>query len=138
MLVLLVVGCGPSGADRVASAFKQRLEAATARDYYRYCELTSAEERRELTGQGTGLSVCTDVTRRRESERAITERQRDAVERVEVVNVSIDGDHATAYLRLDGCTSWGSNFRRASLGRWQYDGSLPVGHVPSCVNELGQ
>jgi hypothetical protein len=116
MLMLLLVGCGPSGADRVASAYKERLAAATARDYYRYCERTSAEQRRELTGQGAGLSVCADVMRRRESERVITEYQREAVERVEVVDVRIDGDRATAFLPLEGCTSWGSSFRRPAWG----------------------
>ena len=136
MLMLLVVGLGSSGADRVESAFKQRLEAAVAGDHHRFCELTSAEQRRELTGQGAGLSECVDATRRQAGERTISDRQRDAVERVEVVDVRIDGDRADAYLRLDGCTDWGSSFRRVSMGRWQFDGSLPIGKVPSCVREL--
>lgn len=65
-----------------------------------------------------------------------TDRQKRAAAEAEVVDVRIDGDVSTAYLRLDGCTltASGSEFRRTSDGEWRYDGTLPTsGFAARCV-----
>lgn len=136
MLSVLVAGCGASDADRVATAFKHRLDAAVNRDYQRVCELTSPQHRGEMTDPpATSVTACAQSLRAHQDSVPITERQRQAVAKSEVVNVRIRGDHAQAFLDRDGCVDWGSEFRRDAAGHWQYDGALMTHRIQPCALE---
>jgi hypothetical protein len=129
-------GCGTSEAERVQGVFKERLVASAENDHERVCALMTPEYRRERYSavQQTSLGDCLVEERRRAT--PATPRQQRSVEEVQIANVEIEGDTATAYVRLRGCTLGytGTTFRRVANGEWRYDGSLPSnGREPRCL-----
>jgi hypothetical protein len=129
LIVALVIaagaGCDASDEERVQSAYKAWLVANLRNDHERVCALMTPEYRRQQ------FDDCLNQVRRRAE--PATPRQKRNVEEVQVANVRIDRDTAVAYLRLRGCTSWGSEFRRMANGEWRYDGPLPtIGREPRC------
>ena len=116
-LLIAGLGCGTSESDRVEVAFKEWLVAAAEDDHERRCELTTTRHRRQAYARGragTSIEDCVAILRREET--PATPRQKRNVKDVEIVNVEIDGDAATAFLRLRGCTriSTETTFRRTA------------------------
>lgn len=118
--------------------FKSYLVANLERDYRRVCELMTPEQR--------ALRISADAPRTsvEECEKEIslpgqaTERHKRTVRVAEIAGVTVDGDEATAYVRLDGCTLayTGTAFRRTAGGEWLHDGRLGSGIFGSrCVGD---
>lgn len=127
-LVLIAgAGCGMSEEERVEGVLKEWLVANLENDHERVCELMTPKFRSEThsAGRETSFDDCLAEQRRRAS--PATPRQERAVEEVQIVNVEIEGEAATAYVRLRGCTLGhsGTELRRVANGEWRYDGPLP-------------
>jgi hypothetical protein len=136
VLLLAVAGCGMSDEEHIQQVFKERLVAGLENDHERACELLSPEclhESHASLGQSS-FENCLAEGRQRAT--PATPRQERAVAEVEVVNVTVEGDTAIAYLCLDGSTLGytGTEFRRMQNGEWRYDGSAPTTeHEPRCI-----
>lgn len=136
-LVLIAgAGCGTSDQERVEGVFKEWLVANLKNDHERVCALMTPEYRSEnLAGlPKKSLEDCLAEQRRRA--KPATPRQQRTVEQVQIVKLEIEGETATAYLRLRGCTLGftGTEFRRVANGEWRYDGPVPTnGREPRCL-----
>jgi hypothetical protein len=135
MIVLLMAsaGCGTSDQERVEGALREWLVVNLENDHERVCALMTAEYRGERTSRTASLEDC--LTEERRHATPATPSQRRAVADVEIVNVEIDGDTATAFLRRGDCTlrHTGTELRRVD-GEWRYGGSIPTpGLTPRCL-----
>ena len=139
-LTLALSACGQSDAEQVQSAFKRYLEAAASGDHREFCELQTLAERDNGLGyqdrhdwSKSEATVANCAAARTRGTPVVTQRQKDNVERVRVVDIEVRGDTAVAYLRLDGCTleDSGARFVRTD-DRWLFDGSLPTTKPSGC------
>ena len=136
-LVLIAgAGCGTSHQKRIEGVYKEWLVANLKNDHERVCELMTPEYRGENLAGLPKKSFEDCLTEQRRLATPATPRQQRSVEQVQIVTVEIEGETATAYLRLRGCTlgHTAAEFRRMANGEWRYDGPLPrTGREPRCL-----
>jgi hypothetical protein len=115
----------------VARTYTAFLHAIEQRDARATCSLRVLSERDLSSGDPRGRCIRSTAHRWR-NQRAGTGRELD---RIDVVDRSVDGDKASASIRLDGCTlvSHEGFFVRGDDGAWRYDhGPTGNGTEPVC------
>jgi hypothetical protein len=115
----------------VARTYTAFLHAIEQRDARATCSLSVPSERDLSSGDPLGRCIRSTAHRWR-NQAASTNRELD---RMEVVDRSVDGDVGSASIRLDGCTliSYQGFFVRGDDGVWRYDhGPTVNGTEPVC------
>jgi hypothetical protein len=123
VLGLALAGCGASDEEQVRADALERIEAARSDDHERVCELTTPDQRFEMTDEeSSSVEACAaDLDAAGPS----TARQRRAAPpTVEIEGRLRDGRASLSFTGADGCPNGGHVFIRGKDGDWQYDRSV--------------